>query len=62
MPFKILLGILGNALTGIGGWMQKYAAPGPTEARRMSEENKEADAVHDDLKKRDLDATRRDLS
>jgi hypothetical protein len=60
--FKIILGILGNALGGLAGWMQKYADPKNTEARRMSEENKAKDQFNSELKNKDIDSIRRDLS
>lgn len=60
--FKLIVGIIGNALGGVAGWMQNYASPKNTEARRMSEENKEKDEFHNDLKGKDLDAVRRKLS
>lgn len=59
---KIILGALGSLLGGIAGWMSAYGSKKNTEARRMNEENKEKDKLHNDLKNKDLDSVRRDLS
>jgi hypothetical protein len=57
-----IAGILSNGLRLAADWFGRYSSKENTVAREMTDENKSIDKIHEDLKKRDLDAIRRDLS
>lgn len=57
-----ILAILGGLMQTVGSWMTARATPKNTEARVISDENKKKDQLHEDLKNKDIDAVRRDLT
>lgn len=58
----LIAGILSNGLRLAADWFGRYTSKENTAARETNEDTKSLDKLHNDLKAKDLDAVRRDLS
>lgn len=57
-----ILQIVAGVAQGVASWCTQRANPKNVETRVINAENKQLDKIHEDLKNRDIDAIRRDVS